>query len=237
MKWYETGLGKAAVASVVIAVIAISGFLALSIFLPGDETGPPTGPQTGFGARAADYLNSRRDDVVFYWMCNSSFVNNRLTQYYQQTEPDAYVDGVRMSKYAESGTIEVLFAPYSANITGHGEVSLDDWGTLSGSLVDDAIALMPDAADHPDDFPGTWPIDFYVSIFFDDNTFFYIGYTQSDQMVFLQNGTWTGELTEYGHPEITGRAETGYWLDANGLMTDPMDDFYNVITENVAYPA
>ncbi len=236
LKWYETTLGKVTTASIIIAVIVISGFLALSIFRPTDQTGVPDGTQEGLGARAAEYINSRRDDVVFYWMCNSSFVNERLTQHYQETAPDAFVDGVKMSRHAGTSTIDVLFAPYTADITGHGEISPDEWDILSGSLVDDAIAQMPDATEHPADFPSTWPIDFYVSIFFDDNTFFYIGYTESDQMVFLQNGTWTGQFTEYDHPEITGFAETGYWLNANGLMTTPIDDFYQAITENVVYP-
>ncbi|MGV9170568.1 MAG: hypothetical protein ACOC38_11590 [Promethearchaeia archaeon] len=238
MKHYETGLGKAVIASVIVGVVVIAGFLAVSYLLPGGESPPdgPTGPDGGFGTRAAEYLNSRRDDVAFYWMCNSSFVNERLTQYYQETEPDAFVDGVRMIKNQEIGTIEVLFAPYSANLTGTGQVSLDGWASMSGSLVDDAIGQMSDVESHPDHFPSTWPIDFYVSIFFDDNTFFYIGYTEADQMVFLQNGTWSGQFTEYGHPETTGYADTGYWLDANGLMTDAIDEFYEVITENVSYP-
>lgn len=238
LKHYETGLGKAVIASVIVGVVVIAGFLAVSYLLPGGESPPdgPTGPDGGFGARAAEYLNSRRDDVAFYWMCNSSFVNERLTQYYQETEPDAFVDGVRMVKNEEVGTIEVLFAPYSANLTGTGHVSLDKWANMSGLLVDDAIGQMSDAESHPDHFPSTWPIDFYVSIFFDDNTFFYIGYTEADQLVFLQNGTWSGQFTEYGHPETTGYADTGYWLDANGLMTAAIDEFYEVITENVSYP-
>lgn len=235
MKNYETGLDKAVTASVIVAVVVIAGLLAVTFLLPGGETPPPNGPNGGFGTKAAEYLNSRRDDVVFYWMCNSTFVNERLTQYYQETEPDAFVDGVRMSKDAETGTIEVLFAPYSANLTGTGQMSLDAWATMSGSLVDDAIAQMPDASDHPDNFPSTWPVDFYVDIFFDDNTFFFIGYTESDQMVFLRNGTWSGNLRENGHPEITGHAQTGYWLEANGLMTTPIDNFYDAITANVAY--
>jgi len=237
---YETSLQTTMIAAVAVAVIIVGGFLAVTVFLPDGETSPTNGPNGSdgsFGVKAGGYLNTRRDDVEFYWMCNSTFVNENLTEFYQRNEPTAFVDAVRMTKTSEHGLIEVLFAPYTANLVGTGEIPLHQWNIMSGVLIDDAIAQLSDAEEHPDDFPSTWPIDFYVSIFFDDNTFFYLGYTSSDQMVYLQNGTWTGSLTEHGHPEITGYAETGYWLNSDGLLTDPLESFYNVITENVGYPS
>mgnify|MGYP006301573197 CR=1 FL=1 len=239
MRNYETSLRTSIIAAVAVAVIVVGGFLVVAVFLPNGEipsTNGSNGSDGSFGIKAAEYLNTRRDDVEFYWMCNSTFVNENLTEYYRRNEPNAFVDAVRMTKTSEHGLIEVLFAPYTANLVGTGEIPLHQWSIMSGVLIDDAIAQMSDAEEHPDDFPSTWPIDFYVSIFFDDNTFFYFGYTSSDQMVYLQNGTWTGSLRENGHPDIIGYSEMGYWLQADDLLTAPVDTFYQVITENVAYP-
>ncbi len=244
MKAYDTGLRTSITAAIVVAIVVIAGLYAATVLLPNGPTittptttnPTTTTPSGGYGVKAADYLNSRRDDIVFYWMSNSTFVNERLTNYYQDSEPDAFVDGVTMYKNSDGGNIEVLFAPYSENIVGTGSISNDKWNELSGALVNDAIALMLDTTNPPDEFPQSWPIDWYIDIFFDDNTFFYIGYTASDQMVYLQNGTWSGEMTEWGHPDITGFAESGYWLNANNLLDIPMNLFYNAITENVDYP-
>ncbi|TFG13120.1 hypothetical protein EU537_07360 [Candidatus Thorarchaeota archaeon] len=237
MRNYETNLRTSIVAAVAFALIIVGSFLAVTFFLPDGVTTPTNATGGSFGIRAAEYLNTRRDDVEFYWMSNSTFVNENLTNYYQRNEPTAFVDAVRMTKASEHGLIEVLFTPCTANLVGTGEIPLHQWNIMSGALVDNAIAQMSDAEEYPDNFPSTWPIDFYVSIFFDDDTFFYLGYTSSDQMVYVQNGTWTGSLTEYGHPEITGYAETGFWLNSDGLLIGPLESFYNIITENVGYPS
>jgi hypothetical protein len=107
---------------------------------------------------------------------------------------------------------------------------------LNGALIDNGLGLMTDATEHPDDFPHTWPVTFLANIYFDDFTFFEMGYTESDGMVFIRNGTWTGEFTEWGQPDVTGFASFGYWLNEGGHLGTALTDLYTSITENVQYP-
>jgi len=228
-------------AAIAVAVVIAGGLLAASTFIPGGiipTTTPTTTGPTGsnYGIRAANYLNSRVDNVEFYWLYNCTFVNEDLSAHYQETEPSAFVDGVKMIRGAEQVDIEVLFAPWHQNIVGAGSISLDDWGLLSGSIINDGIGQMSDAETHPDNWPHTWPVDFILEIYFDDNTFFQFGYTSSDSKVYFQNGTWTGGFRESGWPDVTDYDGASYWLEAGGHLTTPMDDLFTTITTNASYP-
>ncbi len=194
-----------------------------------------TNPGGGYGIRAANYLNSRRDDIAFYWMYNSTFVNGRLSEFYQASRAGAYIDGVKMQRTDSGANIEILFAPWSENITGLGSINESIWENLGGSLVDGAIGLM---ADNPDQGTVVWNTGvptLIIEIFFDDNTFFSLGYSSANSLVNLNNGTWTGGFTEWGWPEISSTG-TRYNLLANGLLDAPMDAFYAAITQSVVYP-
>ncbi|MFW9956326.1 MAG: hypothetical protein ACFFD3_17420 [Candidatus Thorarchaeota archaeon] len=248
MKQYDTGMSTAMTSAVVIAIVLISGLVAVTVFFPGGliptttpTTTTPTTPTTttpngGFGIRAADYLNSRREDVVFYCILNSTIVNEDLSAFYAQSHPGAFVDVVKLWRTETGGDIEVGFSPYDANIVGTGSITIAEWETLSGMFVNGAIAEMPDASNPPSSFPSTWPIELYMGIYFSDNTFFQVGYTASDGMVNLVNGTWTGGFTEWGWPEHSGYDSTDHWLSANGLLDAPMGELYSLITENAPYP-
>ncbi len=230
-------------ASIVVAVVLATGILMTSMLIPGGNTTTTTStttntttPGQGYGALAVQYLESRRDDVLFYWMCNSTFVNVNLTEYYRQASPDAFVDGVFLKRGA-TNTINVLFAPFDLNITGQGTISEAEWASLSGSLINDSVGPMEDALSHPEYFPSTWPIDFFVDIYFDDDTFFYLGYTKSDGLAFIQNGTWSGGYSPNGWPEITGFIGSGYWLIEGGHLHDALADMYTTITQTVSFPS
>ena len=244
MKEYDTGMNRTMLAAMVVAIVIAGGLLAASTFIPGGilpTTTPTTTTTTGpngsnYGIRAANYLNSRVDNVEFYWLYNCSFVNEDLSAFYQETEPSVFVDGVKMVRGVEGVDIEVLFAPYDHNIVGTGSISLNDWGILSGSIINDGIGQMSDAVTHPDDWPHTWPVDLILEIYFDDDTFFQFGYTSSDSLVYLQNGTWTGGFTEWGWPDIVGLDGPAYWLNEGGHLTTPMNNLYTSITSNTPYP-
>ncbi len=245
MKQYDTGMNTALTAAIVVAVIVVGGVIAATIYFPGiiptTTTMPTTTPTTtdpagGFGIRAASYLESRRDDVAFYCILNCSLVNVDISSFYSATQPGAFVDIVKLFKTETGGDIEVGFSPYDANILGEGEITAAEWETLSGQFVN-SIEMMPDANNPPESFPSTWPIELYMGIYFDDNTFFRIGFTESDQMVNLVNGTWTGSFNEMGWPEIANYNSQEYWLNANGLLEQPMGTLYSLITNNAAYPA
>jgi hypothetical protein len=242
-----TDSSRIILASITVAIVVVSAVITAIVFLPGltptnPTTTTPTGPTTTeptnggkYGPLAADYLTSRRDDVHFLWIYNCSFVNERLSNYYKQTNSEAFVDGVKMIRNTTHAWAQVLFAPWDSNIEGFGDISLDDWSTLSGSLVDDGLRQMADATTPGEGFPSTWPVDFIIDIFFDDLTFFFIGFTSTDGLVYIQNGTWTGSYTEYGWPEID-EYFPGYWLEEGGYLQTPMDNLYNTITQAVSYP-
>ncbi|MGY5879582.1 MAG: hypothetical protein RTV31_04995 [Candidatus Thorarchaeota archaeon] len=241
MKNYETGVSSKAFASVLVAVIITAGVFVAAINFPSGGTGPtiptpPTNPSNGLGARAAIYLNSMRDNVVCYWMMNSTFVNNDLTDYYDGVHPGAFVAGVSMIQSETGGEINVLFAPWQDNIVGTGTLTENEWNGMSGALIDDGIGQMEEATEHPTgEWPHTLPIDFYMYAFFNDSTYFYFGFTSSDSFVFIQNGTWTGSINDEGGPRsIT--YDPGYWLVENGHLEQPLLSLYNTITTAVSYP-
>ena len=238
MRNYDTGISSKVFAAVIVAVVITSGVVFIGMNLPGGGVTPTTTPtttgsMTGLGARAADYLNSMRDNVVYYWMSNSTFVNLNLSTYYDSMHPGAYVDAVYMTENETGGEINVLFHPYYDNIVGKGVLTENEWNSLSGSLIDDGVGQMEEASSHPTgDWPHTWPVDFYMYAYFNDATFFYIGFTAADGFVFLQNGTWTSD--EYGPRPISW--SSGYWLEENGHLQTPLLNLYTAITTKVSYP-
>ena len=119
----------------VIAAMALTVVIFVAASYPGGNNIPPV--PTSLGAKTAAYLNSLRDNVQYYFMCNSTFVNDDLSDFYSQTHPGAYVDGVRMNRTVDGGNIDVLFSPWDAYITGTGHVSVAEWNTFSGVFFDD----------------------------------------------------------------------------------------------------
>lgn len=251
MKEYDPGMGKSTLVSFIIAIVVVTGVLSAAFVFPNlptptttptdithdtiTTTHPPNGEN--FGPLAADYLTSKRDDVEFYFIYNCSFVNENISHYYQQTESDEtiFVDAVKMWRNATAGFAQVLFAPWQDENFGFGEISLTDWNALAGSLIDDGLRQMSDAVTHPSDFPATWPVDLLFEVFFNDNTFFEIGFTKGDGKVHIRNGTWSGGFTEWGHPDVTG-FQSGYWLDEGGYFRTPTLYLFDVITTSVTYP-
>jgi len=236
---YDTGVSSKVFAAVIVAVVITAGVVFVGMNLPGGGVIPTTttptttGPMGGLGARAADYLNSMRDNVIYYWMSNSTFVNLNLSTYYDSVHSGAFVDAVYMTENETGGEITVLFAPWGDNIRGTGALTENEWNSLSGSLIDDGVGQMEEAASHPSgDWPHTWPVDFYMYAYFNDFTFFYIGFTGSDGFVFIQNGTWA--LND-GRPSSISH-EDGYWLLENGHLQTPLLNLYTTITTKVSYP-
>ena len=228
-------------ATIVVAVVITAGVFAASVWFPNQPTNPttpttPTTPTGGYGPLAVEYLETRRDDVEFYFLYNCSLVNEDLSSFYDQTESGAFVDMVKMISNGSHVNIEVSFSPWSADLVGRGAITDADWALLNGALIDNGLGMMTDATEHPDDFPHTWPVTFLANIYFDDFTFFEMGYTESDGMVFIRNGTWTGEFNEWGQPDVTGHASFGYWLNEGGHLGTPLTDLSTAITENVQYP-
>ena len=239
VKNYDTGMSSRIFASVLVAIVITAGVVFIGINLPGGGVVPTTttsttGTRSGLGARAANYLNSMRDNVVYYWMSNSTFVNLNLSTYYDSVHPGAYVDAVYMTENETGGEINVLFSPWDAYIKGTGALTETEWNSLSGSLIDDGVGQMDEATSHPtDSWPHTWPVDFFMYACFNDFTFFYIGFTSSDGFVFLQNGTWV--MNEDNRPQPTSHEE-GYWLLENGHLQTPLLNLYTAITTKVSYP-
>ncbi len=240
MKSYETGLSNKVLASVLVAVIITTGVFIVAVNLPGNggnnTTTTSTNPVAGLGAKAALYLNSMRDNVVFYWMCNSTLVNMNLSDYYDAAHPGAFVDAVYMTENETGGEINVLFSPFDDNIIGKGTLTKIEWNSLSGSLIDDGIGQMEQAASHPTGYwPHTWPIDFYMTAYFNDNTCFNVGFTSSDGFVYIVNGTWSGDFEDRVVPPVLSWG-TGYWLVDNGHFVMPLQNLYTAITTAVSYP-
>lgn len=239
MKNYETGVSSKVYASVLVAVIITAGIFVVATNFPGGGIVPttttPTNPTTGLGARAALYMNSMRDNVVYYWMCNSTFVNVDLSGYYDGEHPGAFVDGLYMTGNETGGEINVLFSPYESDIVGKGTLTENEWNSMSGALIDDGIGQMEAATSPPTDWPHSWPVDFYMLACFNDNTFFYVGFTGSDGYVFIQNGTWAGSAQEQGGPYPVTWDE-GFWLDEGGHFEAPLQLLYTTITNAVSYP-
>ncbi|MFX1607051.1 MAG: hypothetical protein ACFFDD_14250 [Promethearchaeota archaeon] len=236
MKDYNTGISSKAFAALIAAIVLTAGVFAVAIYFPNDGNGTPPDVPTNLGYKVAEFLNSKRDDVQFYWMCNSTFVNQNITDFYTQSEPSAYVDGIMMNRTAIGGDIGVLFSPWHADIVGTGQISTEDWNSLSGTIIDDGIGQMEAPESPPTgDFPLTWPIDFYFNVFFDDDTCFFAGFSYTDGYLFIQNGTWSGEFSPHGWPILTGW-DDGVWLLEGGYLTAGIDALYTTITSNVSYP-
>nr|KXH72257.1 MAG: hypothetical protein AM325_01925 [Candidatus Thorarchaeota archaeon SMTZ1-45] len=80
MRNYDTGLSGKVLASVLAAVVITAGVLAVALYFPDDGGSTPLGPST-LGARTAAFLNSMRDNVEFYFMCNSTLFSAMLIVY------------------------------------------------------------------------------------------------------------------------------------------------------------
>ena len=235
MRSYNNGISRRLFGAVFAAVIFAAGVFAVAIYFPSDGNGIPPNP-TNLGFEVAEYLNSKREDVQFYFMCNSTFVNENITNFYAQTEPSAYVDAIVMNRTASGGDIQVLFSPWQADIVGTGQISTEEWNSLGGAIVDDGIGQMEAPEDPPtDSFPTSWPIDFYFYVYFDDGSYFFAGFAHSDGLLYIHNGTWSGEFGTFGWPINTGGGP-GMWLLEGGYLSVGMNALYEAITANVSYP-
>jgi hypothetical protein len=232
MKNYNTGVSRKAFASVLAAVVLTAGVFAVAIYLPGIGPGPDIPGPTSLGARTAEYLNSMRENVQHYFIANCSLVNEDITGFYQQSEPTAYVDGIRMNRTGTGGDIEVLFSPWDAHIVGTGSISTTEWNSFSGIIVDDGIGQMNESESTPG--PDMWPPDLYFAIFFDDLTCFHVLFSGAEGLVIIQNGTWTGEF-QNGWPVSASFGEE-FYLDEDGHLATAMDTIYSTITSTVSYP-
>ena len=173
-----------------------------------------------------------RDNVEFYFLCNSSFVNQDITDFYAQSEPTAFVDGIMMNRTDTGGRIRVLFSPYDAGIVGSGEITTTQWNSFSGLIVDDGIAQMNESETTPD--LGMGPLDLYFAMFFNDGTCFYLLFSSGNGLVQIYNGTWTGEFVN-GWP-VGGSTSDEYWLVEDGHLATAINTLYTTITNNVSYP-
>jgi len=232
MRNYNTGVSGKVFASVIAVVIITSGVVALAIYFPGIGDGPDLPGPTALGARTAEFLNSMRDNVEFYFLCNSSFVNQDITDFYAQSEPTAFVDGIMMNRTDTGGQIRVLFSPYDAGIVGSGEITTTQWNSFSGLIVDDGIAQMNESETTPD--LGMGPLDLYFAMFFNDGTCFYLLFSSGNGLVQIYNGTWTGEFVN-GWP-VGGSTSDEYWLVEDGHLATAINTLYTTITNNVSYP-
>jgi hypothetical protein len=187
-------------------------------------------PVKTYGALAADYLDSRRDDVVFFWHYNNSFVNQNLSAYYDSQHTGAYVDGLYMLNEIEP-MVRLLFHPYHENIRGEGNISQLEWETLGGQLIDDGIRQMPNS----DTTADLWPPDYMVEVCFEDGTSFHISYLKSAGLVYVANGTWSG-FDEYGWAMSTFDYENGWWLQEAGHLQAYLTTLFDTITTHVSYP-
>lgn len=232
MRKYNTGVSSKVFASLVAVLVVTSVVVAIAIYFPGSGNGPdPPGPSS-LGARTADFLNSMRDNVEFYFIANSSFVNQDLTDFYAQSEPTAFVDGVMMNRTESGGQIDVLFSPWTSGIIGSGAITPTQWNSLSGLIVDDGIGQMNESETTPD--LGMGPLDLYFAMFFNDSTCFYLQYSSTSGLVQIYNGTWTGEFVD-GWP-VGGSTSDPYWLVEDGHLATAINALYATITSTVSYP-
>jgi hypothetical protein len=134
--------------------------------------------------------------------------------------------------------IEVLFAPFYSNTIGRGEIEIDLWNSLAGTLVDGGIYQMNDATSHPADPYENHPPTNYIGVYFNDSTFMNIWHTASDGLVYVFNGTWDGTFSELtGFPNDTSWDYlNGVWLEEGGFLVSAMNDYYSAITTHVPYP-
>ncbi len=235
MRNYNTGVSSKIAAAMIAAVILTAGVFAIAIYFPDQDNGQIPGPKS-LGAITAEFLNSKRENVQFYFMCNATFVNEDLSDFYAQSAPGAYVDGVLMNRTVTGGYIGVLFSPWQSKIIGTGEISTTEWNSFSGTIIDDGIANMEEPVIPPTgDFPLSWPIDFYFDVYFDDGTCFFAGFSSIDGYLFIQNGTWDGEFSDFGWP-IPTSWDSGAWLLEGGHLSAGINALYTVITTNVSYP-
>jgi hypothetical protein len=239
MKSFDTGVSQRVLASVTVACIITIGVFAAAVYLPGLYGGPtdPTDPGGSLGSRVASFLTTRADDVEFYWMSNCTLVNEDLTQFYDSQHSGAFVDGVYVNRSGSNHEIVVVFSPYDENTTGRGEISVSQWTSITAAIVDNGIGEMESAgSEAPENFPSAFPPTLYFSIFFNDNTCFFGGFSSTDGFMYVRNGTWSGGFYSHGHPHVTGWDPDGVWLIEDGHMSSAMFLLYSTITAAVSYP-
>ena len=221
-----------------VACLITVGVFAAAIYLPWMPGDPgPTDPSGSLGSRVASYLNSRADDVEFYWMSNCTLVNVDLTEFYDSQHSGAFVDGVYVNRSGSDHEIAVLFSPYDTAPVARGDISVSQWTSITTSIIDNGIAQMEDAGDSaPEDTPSAFPLDIYLAIYFNDNTCFIAGFSSTDGYFWMHNGTWTGGFNSHGHPETTGWDPNPIWLLEGGHMASAISELYTAITSTVSYP-
>jgi hypothetical protein len=261
MREYDTGTGRTIFVPILIGIIitasVVSGALFFANYNPTTGTTSTTTTTTGgstqttgptstttipttptvktYGQLAAEYINSRRSDIEFFFHFNCSFVNQNLSSYYNSIHPGAYVDGLYMLNVNESPFIRVLFAPYYDNIKGEENITQLQWETLSGMLVDDGIANMPNAISHPSDPYENFPPEYMTVVCFVDGSAFNLFFDEASGTVYIANGTWSG-FNEYGWAMTSYDYSNGQWLIEDGHLNTYLESLYDIVTENVAYP-
>ncbi len=252
MREFDSSPGRTILIPVIIGIIitasVVSGAYFISTYTP---TNPPTGTTTStsttteptettttttmpvgtYGELAADFINSRRDDIVFFWHYNNSFVNQNLSAYYDEQHSGAYVDGLYMLNTNLTPMVRLLFHPYHDNIRGEGEITQLEWEMLSGLLVDDGIKLMPNSESTQE----LWPPDYMVEVCFLDGTSFHLSYFRSTGLVFIAEGTWSG-FNEYGWAMSSFDDDSIRWLDEDGHLQAYLTALFDTVTTNVDYP-
>jgi hypothetical protein len=239
VKNFDTGLSRKALASVMVACLITVGVFAAAIYLPGFPGGPtgPTNPSASLGAQVAAYLISRADDVEFYWMSNCTLVNEDLTAYYNAQHAGAFVDGVYVNRSGSNHEIVVLFSPYDVAPVGRGNISVDDWTMITASIIDNGIAKMEGAgSEAPEETPSAFPLELYFSIFFNDDTCFLAGFSNTDGYMWMHNGTWSGGFESNGHPEVTSWDFNPIFLLEGGHLAAATVYLHDAVTSAVSYP-
>ena len=256
MKEYSSGLSKDYILAAILAIIVCGGILAASYIghIPGNgnhtttttttPTATPTTttfpttttttiPTPTTGAKIASYLRTMESHIMFYWTANCTFTMQNLTNYYKQFDPGAFVLSVYIEQLETQTNMTLHFSPYDAGIRSYGSITLEEWDSLSIALIEDGIAQMEESNRSKD--YNIWLPDFFIDVFFDDDTFIHVAYFQADSLVFVLNGTWTGSLSEWGYPQITGE-DIPVWLEEDGYLQTHIWSLYETITTTVSAP-
>jgi hypothetical protein len=185
------------------------------------------------GSATAAYLDSHSGDISFIWMHNCTLVNDNLSRSFSNGQESVYVDGLYIFLNGTSPIEKVLFAPYYENKSAQGQLITEQWNDLKRSLISEGIGRMIAAETHPEYFPHTWPISLMIEVYFEDLTFFYMGYEATDGLAYIQYGTWTGHLLLNGWPEVSDFQSQSNWLDADHYLDYAMTRIFEITTSAV----
>jgi hypothetical protein len=161
-----------------VSVIIITS--ALYIFMTPQEDALELPNNEKLGAKIAQTMQDRANDVTYLWSFNNTWTNVNLSSHYSQ-----YIDGLRIGLSDDESTKAALISEPNARIE---DIDQDQFNTVMEAL---RLTISDMDQDQYEDvtFDDLFPPTILFDIVYEDNTTLSLVYSHEEQVLGVLNGT------------------------------------------------